>query len=164
MQWSGKEALWTDPDGADTPEDNTNITGENLTVLEVRQVCPVLTQCALIHEELLTLWGGSPVSSLRKPRIPYPLPWINFFISAGKHLDVSTNAHGSLWALIILHYLNSNLRHFLMSWWSNVTKLHFWRQSSTYLPPMISRSFCRAFSAASLEKNWTKASPEFLPA
>lgn len=84
------------------------------SILELRQVCPVLHQCALIHEELPTLWGGSPVSSLRKPRIPDPLPWINFFTSAGKHLDVSTNAHSGLWALIILHYLNSKFRHFQM--------------------------------------------------
>lgn len=52
MQWSGKEELWTDPDGADMPEHNTNITDgcpENLTGTEVRQVRPVLTQCVLCN-------------------------------------------------------------------------------------------------------------------
>lgn len=117
MQWSGKEELWTHSDGVDTPDDNTNLTdgsSETLTVLEARQVCPVLNQCTLIYEELLTLGGSSPVSSWRKPRIPYSLPWINFFTSAGKHLNVPTNAHSSLWALIILYYLNCKLRHFHM--------------------------------------------------
>lgn len=113
MKWQGGALDWSWRSGY-TRQYNTNMNVQKISVLEVRQVCSVLTQCALIHEELLTLWGDSPVSSLRKPRIPYPLPRINFFTSAGKHLDVSTNTHNSLWALIILHYFNSNLRHFLM--------------------------------------------------
>lgn len=67
---------------------------------ETSPTCPH-SMCIRQCEELLTLWGGSPGSSLEKPRSPYPLPWINVLTSAGKHLDVSTNVHRSPRALII---------------------------------------------------------------
>lgn len=127
--------------------------------MKVRQVCSDLTQCALIHEELLTLWGGSPVSSLREPRIPYPLPWINVFTSAGKHLDVSTNAHSSLWALIIRHYLNSNLWHFPMAKHDKVAFL-----ASEFILPashdlsVFLQSFLSCFFGEKLNKSFPRVS------
>lgn len=65
-------------------------------------------------------------------------------------------------------YPKSNVSYFLLARnerniWHGIRKVVQVSVWASYLFPMTSRSRCRALSAASCDKNWTKASPEFLP-